>query len=172
MIVGLSMGNFVSCTLAAAPGRNAKGAKVVLPCGDIRQLFEPTTAADLMFEVPNHFVVNSASMHVGRRFSALSADEELEMGSVYVLLPMRRLNSVVTAADLGVLLITANSAVRRASGGKARVLPELGPAPAMSEVPRLNLEEIEDEMVGEFKARLCVSRSRKPMLETIVEEPR
>lgn len=80
---------------------------------------------------------------------------------------------MITAADLGRVLMVANSAVRRASGGKARILPEMGVAePAKnwqeSEAPRLNLDEIED--VSEFKARLSMSRSRKPLLETITEE--
>ncbi|XP_068642096.1 uncharacterized protein [Aristolochia californica] len=175
------MGNYLSCTLNTATGRQSKGAKVITPDGDIRQFDCPINAAELMFETPNHFLVNSRSLKVGCRFAPLSADEDLEIGNVYVMFPMRRVNSVVTAADLGALLITANSAARRASAGKARILPEVGEAPHLvaategfsrpqNEAPRLNFDDLEDDSVIEFKARLSLCRSRKPMLETIVEE--
>ena len=52
------------------------------------------------------------SLQIGRRFSALNADEELECGNVYVMLPMKRLNSLVKASDMGALLLTA----KRVSG--------------------------------------------------------
>lgn len=151
-----SMGNYASCTLATA----SKPAKVVLPTGNVRQLADGTNAAELMLEIPNHFVVNARSMHVGRRFAPLSADEELNKGNVYVLFPMRRVSSVVTAADMGVLLMMARSTVKRASGGKAGILPEAK-------------ERLEEDVVGvaEVKGRLSVSRSKKPALATIVEEP-
>ncbi|KAL6007411.1 hypothetical protein ACLOJK_032908 [Asimina triloba] len=162
----------------------SKRAKVIFPDGEIRQIDQPVKAAELMLEMPTHFLVNSKSLHIGRRFSALAADEDLEMGNVYIMFPMRRVNSVVAPADMGALFLAANSAVRRSSGGKlARILPEVGEAPRLIQAaessatnwqenqgPRLNLEEIEDESVGEFQARLSMCRSRKPRLETIAEE--
>ncbi|XP_043695816.1 uncharacterized protein LOC122646345 [Telopea speciosissima] len=182
------MGNYISCTLSTVPGNKhfSRCAKVILPSGDIRQFDGPVNAAELMFENPNYFLVNSQSLQIGRRFSALNADEELEMGNVYIMFPMKRLNSVITAVDMGVLLITANSAAKRASGGKLRILPESGGctarvAPVSTAVnnlqgseeglPKLKLDDIEDFSVQEFKHRLSVCRSRKPLLETITEEP-
>ncbi|XP_068638675.1 uncharacterized protein [Aristolochia californica] len=175
------MGNYLSCTLNTAPGRLSRGAKVIVPDGDIRQFDCPINAAELMFETPNHFLVNSGALKIGCRFAPLSADEDLEIGNVYVMFHMKRVNSVVTAADMEALLITANSAVSRASVGKARILPEVGAAPQLvaategfqrlqSDAPRLNLDELEDDWVIEFKSRWSLCRSRKPMLETIVEE--
>lgn len=102
------------------------------------------------------------------------------MGNVYVLFPMRRVNSLVTAADFGALFMTANSAVRRASREQAGFLAGLerdahGPPmeakiQAENVVARLNLDEIEDDTVKEFKARMSMCRSRRPLLETIYEE--
>ncbi|KAL6010949.1 hypothetical protein ACLOJK_001392 [Asimina triloba] len=169
------MGNYISCTLhSTAVSQQSNGAKVVFPSGEIRQFDQPTNAAELMLETPSHFLVNSRSLHIGRRFSALAADEDLEMGNAYVMFPMRRLNSVTTAADMGALLMITNSAVKRAPGSKARILPEAGAAQKIrreNDAPGLNLDDmIEDEMVSEFKARLSMCRSRKPLLETITEE--
>ncbi|KAI3976592.1 hypothetical protein MKX01_008450 [Papaver californicum] len=138
------MGNYISCTLTIQTGGKHSipscEAKVILPNGVIRKIEGPflTKAAEIMFEIPNHFLVNSKSLRIGSRFSALNADEDLEMGNVYVLFPMKRVNSVVTASDMGSLLLIAtttaaanhhgNKVRTSASGGggnnKVRVSPE------------------------------------------------
>ncbi|XP_027367672.1 uncharacterized protein LOC113873656 [Abrus precatorius] len=172
------MGNYVSCTLAPPLMKNAKAARVILPTGEVKQFRDIVNVAELMLEQPNYFLVNSRSLHIGRRFSALSADEDLEFGNVYIFFPMRRVNSVVTAADMAVLFLAANSAAKRLTAGKARVLPENGggawqeeESAAESEknngVPRLSLDGVESG----FQYRLSYCRSRKPVLETINEEP-
>ncbi|XP_041009874.1 uncharacterized protein LOC121253986 [Juglans microcarpa x Juglans regia] len=181
------MGNYISCTLAAPLIKNNKAeARVIFPGGEVRRCREPVNAAELMFECPNFFLVNSRSLHIGRRFSALSADEELEFGHVYIMFPMKRVNSMVTAADMAVFFMAANSAAKRISGGKVGILPESGfaqegatlaAAAATTEEgeiggSRLSLDAgIEELSVPEFKYRLSVCRSRKPLLETIKEEP-
>ncbi|KAK9266080.1 hypothetical protein L1049_021426 [Liquidambar formosana] len=179
------MGNYVSCTLSAPTGRHCKAAKVIFPGGEIQQFDKPVKAAELMLESPNFFLVNSRSLQIGRRFSALNADEDLEMANVYVMFPMKRVNSMVTAGDMGALFLAANSAAKRGSGGKVRILPEsvngaqIMPAPAVDDwrenevvvVPKLDLDDIEEFSTAEFKHRLSMCRSKKPLLETIAEEP-
>ncbi|KAJ8631090.1 hypothetical protein MRB53_024413 [Persea americana] len=162
------MGNYISCTLSnPASSWQSNSTKVIFPDGEIKQFHQLTNAAELMLETPNHFLVNSQSLHIGRRFSALSADEDLEIGNVYVLFPMRRLNSVITAGDMGRPLMTADSSVRQATAEGAS--PEVK-SWGERDTERLNLEEIEDDGVSEFKVRLAVCRSRRPLLETITEE--
>ncbi|KAH8496083.1 hypothetical protein Peur_055240 [Populus x canadensis] len=174
------MGNYISCTLATPLMKRSKVARVVFPTGEVRQFREPVKAAELMLECPNFFLANSQSLHIGRRFSALSADEELESGNVYLMFPMKRVSSIVTAADMAVFFIAANSAAKRISGGNSnRVLPESGGDQNVQESPegrhngeaRLSLEGVEDFPAPEYKYRLSCCRSRKPMLETIKEEP-
>ncbi|KAK7357703.1 hypothetical protein VNO80_16998 [Phaseolus coccineus] len=167
------MGNYVSCTLAPPLTKNSKATRVIIPTGEVKQFKEIIKAAELMLEHPTYFLVNSRSLHIGRRFSALGADEELEFGNVYIFFPMRRLNSVVTAPDMAVLFLAANSAVKRLSGGKTRVLPHSGGEGHQEEknsdveIPRLSLEGVDSG----FQYRLNYCRSRKPVLETITEEP-
>ncbi|XP_028785528.1 uncharacterized protein LOC114752781 [Neltuma alba] len=178
------MGNYVSCTLSTPGSKNLRAIKVIFPGGEIKELRAPIRAAELMLEKPNFFVVNARALQIGRRFSALSADEELEFSNVYVMFPMKRLNSKVTGADMGSLLLTANAAVKKVSGGKARVLPEsysnnndsveekesndmAAPSPAV----KLELDDIEEFSRPEFMHRLSMCRSKKPLLETITEEP-
>ncbi|GKV16705.1 hypothetical protein SLEP1_g27307 [Rubroshorea leprosula] len=172
------MGNYVSCTLSTPLGKSSKSIKVVLPDGEIQQLSAPTKAAELMLETPNFFLVNSRSLKIGHRFSPLSADEDLEFDNVYVMFPMKRVNSTVTAADMGALFLAANSASKRGLGGKVRILPESGDvchdkneSVEVNAVPKLNLDDIEDFSAPEFMHRLSLSRSKKPLLDTIAEEP-
>ncbi|CAA2996580.1 Hypothetical predicted protein [Olea europaea subsp. europaea] len=163
------MGNYISCTLSSPAGKHSgRAVKVIFPGGEIRKFYEPTKAAELMLESPNSFLVNTKSLQIGRRFSALNADEDLEMANVYVIFPMKRLNTSVTASDMGALFLTANSSEKRpASIGNVRILPECSEKP----VPKLNLDDIKEFSTPEFQHRLSLCRSRKPLLETIVEEP-
>ncbi|GAV83424.1 DUF4228 domain-containing protein, partial [Cephalotus follicularis] len=174
------MGNYISCSLAI---NSSKGARVILPSGEVRQFREPVKAAELMLECPNFFLADSKSLHIGRRFSSLSADEELEFGSVYIMFPMRRVNSVVTAVDMAALFMAANSAAKRISGAtKVRISPESGSRDVQERRHERDerLEEgenggsaliLEGFPLREFQYRLVSCRSRKPMLETIKEEP-
>ncbi|MCH96962.1 hypothetical protein A2U01_0017954 [Trifolium medium] len=117
-----------------------------------------------MVEMPSFFVVNTRSLQIGRRFCALNADEELEYGNIYVMIPMKNLNSAVTAADMGTLLLTA----KRVSAKGNKILPTAESNLQMESQPKLNLDDIDQEL-SMHRLSLC-SRSRKPLLETIAEE--
>ncbi|OIT34477.1 PREDICTED: uncharacterized protein LOC109244623 [Nicotiana attenuata] len=175
------MGNYVSCTLLAQVGnKQSRIVKVIFPNSEIQNIHHQIKAAELMLEKPNFFLVNSKSLHIGRRFSALNADEDLEMANVYVMFPMKRLNSLVSAADLGALFLTANSVAKRVSFKRVKILPECTqfavdieePKPKYEKIglPKLKLEDIEEFSTPEFKHMLLMCRSKKPLLETIVEE--
>lgn len=184
------MGNYISCRLSSSTSTGGGGkqckllvTKVVIPSGEIRELNESVKAAEMMLETPNFFLVNIKSLHMGRRFSALNADQDLEMGSVYVMFPMNRLNSTVTTSDMGALFITAVAnpkpkPKRQLSGGKVRVQPadhdhlDQGQLQNIQDKgPKLNLDDIEEFSAPEFMHRLSMCRSKKPLLETIAEEP-
>lgn len=144
---------------------------MIFPGGQIRQLDQPVKAAELMLESPNYFLVNSQSLQIGRRFSALNADEDLEVNNVYIMFPMKRVNSVVTVADVGVFFLAA----RRGFTGNGKIMLESDSVPMIlpeTEVaaPRLNLEDSDEFTSIEFRHRMSISRSKKPVLETIDEE--
>ncbi|KAK9074527.1 hypothetical protein SSX86_007125 [Deinandra increscens subsp. villosa] len=156
------MGNYASsCSPMISPViKTTTAARVIFPSGEIRQFREPVKAAEIMFETPAFFLVNSRSLNINRRFSPLSADEDLEPGNIYIMFPMRRRNSIVTPADMAGFWMAGNSAGKRISG---RVSPEMKCGGGVT-VP----EEVE---VPEFSYRTAVCRSKKPLLDTIVEEP-
>lgn len=169
------MGNYVSCTLLVQGGnKQSRSTKVIFPNGEIRNVHQQVKAAEVMLEIPNFFIVNSRSLHIGKRFSALNADEDLEIANVYVMFPMKRLNSFVSAADLGALFLTANSVSKKVSFGRVKILPEYTEEPKFDDkidLPKLKLDDIEEFSTPEFKKILSMCRSKKPLLETIVEEP-
>lgn len=158
--------------------KNSRAARVIFPTGEVKQYKQnpqPVKAAELMFECPGFFIVSSNSLHIGRRFSALGADEEIESGGVYIMFPMRRLNSIITAADMAVFFIAANSAAKRIKGGRIFAAAAAEDKEEVAAVgggdddgPRLSLDEVES---SGFHHRLSYYRSRKPVLETISEEP-
>ncbi|KAD2393543.1 hypothetical protein E3N88_40520 [Mikania micrantha] len=144
-------------------------ARVIFPTGEIRHFQDSVKAAEIMLDCPTFFLVNSKSLNINRRFSPLSADEDLEPGNVYVLFPMRRSNSIVTPGDMAVFWLSANNAPKRISG---RISPEStlsGDSMVMveeeAEPPRMVVD------VPEFGHRIMVCRSKKPILDTITEEP-
>ncbi|XP_076928262.1 uncharacterized protein LOC143592169 [Bidens hawaiensis] len=156
------MGNYTSacdcnCKLILSPRtKNTKSARVVFPSGEIRQFPDSAKAAEIMIECPTFFLVNSQSLSINRRFSPLSADEELESGNIYIMFLMRRLNLMVTPADMTVLWM---------AGNKRMVSPE-------SEKPVEDKVQLMDAVAetAEFRHRMVVCRSRKPLLDTIAEE--
>ncbi|GMI90115.1 hypothetical protein like AT3G03280 [Hibiscus trionum] len=162
------MGNYISCALATPLIKTGKAARVILPDGEIRLFRDHVKAAELMLECPNYFLANSQSLHIGKRFSALSADEELELGNVFLMFPMKRLNSVVTAVDLTLHFMAANASAKRASISSGDTIENVNrEEESWMRGSKLKLEL---EGVEEMKYRLSVCRSRKPSLETIKEE--
>ncbi|XP_076932213.1 uncharacterized protein LOC143597659 [Bidens hawaiensis] len=152
------MGNYTSaCSLIMITPlmKTNKAARVIFPSGEVRQLREPVNAAEIMLESPGFFLVNARALTINRRFSPLSADVELDPGNVFIMFPMRRVNSVVTPADMAVFWMAG----KRISGA------EMGDGVAVEERPREAVE------VPEFGFRAAVCRSRKPALDTITEEP-
>ncbi|XP_019154617.1 PREDICTED: uncharacterized protein LOC109151153 [Ipomoea nil] len=169
------MGNYISCTMLGPIGGRGRCATVILPAGEIRRFYEPVNAAEVMLEhCPGHFLVNTKSLHDGRRFCPLGAVEELEVGNAYAAFAMKRVSSLVTAADMGALFLAAAAKNRRAAGrGSAKVLPadctEGLDEGLVGSLPKLKLDDIEDFSAPDLKRRLSMCRSKKPLLETIAE---
>lgn len=178
------MGNYLSCTFIPQPssfGRaRSRASRVVLPGGEIRQFRAAVSAAELMLECPGFFLVNAGSLHIGRRFSPLGADEELRLGNVYVMFPMKRASSVVTAADMAAVFMASTSASKRIAAAKVSDVPDsTNSREAETSTSDLGNRTVREEggaegvlavASPEFGYRLASCRSKKPSLETIKEE--
>ncbi|XP_020598192.1 uncharacterized protein LOC110037811 [Phalaenopsis equestris] len=161
------MGNYLSCSLPSPVAGFQSGPKVILPSGDIHHLGAASaTAAELMLEHPGFFLVHSSAILINRRLFALSADEELELGVVYVMFPMDRVGSAASAGDMGRLLLAAGKQALTPAVESAR--PAL--STEMAAENRLKLDEVDDGLFAEFRYKKSLCRSRRPVLETITEE--
>lgn len=138
------MGNFISCGTSPRV-MSSRPTMVIFQNGKIYKFNEPIIAAELMLESPNCFLVNSSSLIVGRRFSALSADEELELGNIYIMFPMKKVNSIITTKDI--ISVGKSGSENEATMCKSSEKDGVGP-------------------LG-FPVR---QEFRKPLLETIMEE--
>lgn len=177
------MGNYASCTSFTRPHfireTRSRELKVVLPGGEICLFRGPITAAELMLECPGFFVVNSLALYIGRRFSPLGADEELEYGNVYFMFPMKRASSMVTAADMAAVYTASRLASKQISSAKVVALPDemsTREATATSSGRSERGDVVAEGFLlaaaaaPEFLCRLSSCRSKKPSLETIKEE--
>lgn len=178
------MGNYVSSALSKTSS-SSSAAKVILPDGEVRHIHAPTKAAEIMMEIPSFFLVDAKSLKIGRKFNPLAADDDLQIRGchVYVAFPMTRATSAANASDMARLFVAAKKQQqqRRRVGAKSfgagtahngRVSPdgEEDDGRMMSAGSKLNLEDIEEFSAAEFMHRISVSKSKKPKLETIVEE--
>ncbi|KAG8055821.1 hypothetical protein GUJ93_ZPchr0001g31502 [Zizania palustris] len=172
------MGNLASCTMARVPGA-ARGAKVVLPDGAVRLVRVPAKAAELMLEAPGHFLADARALRAGRRIAALGADEDLELGGVYAAFPMKRLGAPAAPADMARLAaaVSREAAARRSATAKVAAVVAPHDAAAAASVARPRLDEMAvgdaaaEAEIGELKQRISGGRrSRRPTLETILEE--
>uniref|UniRef100_A0A1J3IY82 Uncharacterized protein n=1 Tax=Noccaea caerulescens TaxID=107243 RepID=A0A1J3IY82_NOCCA len=176
------MGNLVCSALSKT---SSSAARVILPDGEVRHIHAPTKAAELMMEIPSFFLVDAKSLKIGRKFNPLAADDDLQIRGchVYVAFPMTRSTSAANASDMARLFVAAKKQQRRRIGTKSitavkhchsgRVSPdgeEDGEVRMISAGSKLNLEDIEEFSAAEFMHRISVSKSKKPKLETIIEE--
>ncbi|GLJ44741.1 hypothetical protein SUGI_0940800 [Cryptomeria japonica] len=176
------MGNYVSCAASTVP---SKMFKVVLPNGSVQEFHRRVKAAELMLENPQQFVCHANGLQIGRRINPLLADEDLELGQLYFLLPMQKLKGVLSGTDMASLAFKANSATKGSGHGKnnAKILPllfgdmlperrkdaDLLMDEKAQELPRLNLEDDPDLSTAFEQLRLSGCRAWKPKLETISE---
>eukprot|EP01018_Ginkgo_biloba_P027362 Gb_05758 [translate_table: standard] len=138
------MGNYISCAPSMV---SCNRVKVILFNGSVQEFQRAIKAAELMLENPQHFVCHSNALQTGHRIAALSADEELELGHLYFVLPMQKLRSVISASDMASLELRWASAMKRpgtsCSKSIGRIFPLCGD---FGPLPRLIKHGIYDEL--------------------------
>uniref|UniRef100_A0A0D3DZZ5 small monomeric GTPase n=2 Tax=Brassica oleracea var. oleracea TaxID=109376 RepID=A0A0D3DZZ5_BRAOL len=196
---GLRMGNAIGSrkleTAAMAVG------KVVLSDGRVQNLEEETTVAEIMLENPQHVVVefdpssitfNKDGKTVKKKLTPLPADNTLEPGKIYLVLPAKRSGSgggaksssssaVMTSEEIRKMLFSATAMVRSSFSYYEGILPwfttrsysNSNPAVdavvAATSVGKLEAET-EEEGRPEFLSRQLSGRGWKPSLDPIKEK--
>ncbi|MQL91584.1 hypothetical protein Taro_024199 [Colocasia esculenta] len=107
------MGSYISSRRRTS---DATAGKVVLPDGTVRTFPRGTSVAELMLEYPQHFVIELRSLMAGTRGEALPADQKLDTGRVYLVLPMKQGGAAaLSAAEARRLLLRSRSSLRPGS---------------------------------------------------------
>ncbi|KAL6494363.1 hypothetical protein OROGR_031163 [Orobanche gracilis] len=151
----------------------------------------PTKAAEIMLENPGHFLCESSNLRVGRRIPGMCADEGLERGHVYFLLPMEMLYSVLTEEEM-MKLVSENAskgmrqAVSSSSSSSSQLLkiskifpaefnnciflfPKSNGSQVYKPVDHGDNHDDDQDDSAEMVMRYSRQRSWQPALETIVE---
>ncbi|MCO5560290.1 hypothetical protein L7F22_013902 [Adiantum nelumboides] len=136
---------------------------------------EGATAAEVMLDHPNHFVVcgDSSTLAPGKRVAALASHEELLPNHLYFLLPMHKLRGRLSAQEVGCLAHMAHRLIKRPPWPRDHFLlppsADSGPVPTY---PRLQPFSPEPSLLSTFINRTPPPASLwRPSLQTIDETP-
>ncbi|KAG2319153.1 hypothetical protein Bca4012_054593 [Brassica carinata] len=92
-------------------------AKLILQDGKMMEFANPVKVGYVLQKYPMCFICNSDDMDFDDAVSAISADEELQLGQIYFALPLRWLREPLKAEEMAALAVRASSALMRSGGG-------------------------------------------------------
>ncbi|GLJ50369.1 hypothetical protein SUGI_1073280 [Cryptomeria japonica] len=128
------MGNPLWCIFPITAGKNMKIIRLLDSNGRERRLQElQITANEIMKRYPENIVAQADSFYIGEKVPVLSADEKLEAGQSYFLLPETMKGSVLSASWLASL-----------AGKASRVSPVSSRFPSAISVQPFEAEKTED----------------------------
>ncbi|KFK30348.1 hypothetical protein AALP_AA7G249700 [Arabis alpina] len=93
-------------------------AKLILQDGRMMEFTNPVKVGYVLQKNPMCFICNSDDMDFDDAVSAISADEELQLGHIYFALPLCWLRQPLKAEEMAALAVKASSALMR--GGSCR----------------------------------------------------
>ncbi|EHA8590200.1 hypothetical protein COCNU_scaffold016103G000050 [Cocos nucifera] len=114
------MGICSSCEETAEQVAATATVKVVLQDGKLEEFPRPVKAAHVLQKDPTCFVCNSDDMEFGGFVSAVGADEELQPGHLYFLLPLSMLRRPLHAEDMAALAVRASTALMSGASSSCR----------------------------------------------------
>ena len=82
--------------------KRSKRAVLLDTTGNIREIKLPVKSAELMIEEPGQVIAPVDELRLTRRISALPADEELQAGKVYLLIPASRVHSKASPYEMAI----------------------------------------------------------------------
>ncbi|GFQ01572.1 hypothetical protein PHJA_002301100 [Phtheirospermum japonicum] len=149
------MGNSCSCF---NPSQSKTAKLIDLRRNILRRVDVPVTAAELMLEDPGHVISPVSDL----RLSAVKADECLIGGTIYVLIPVCRVNGKLSESEMAV--IESICGKRRAKRRSSRVIPVVQEISSDDEIRSLGKVSANIGLVNKYRMRPW-----KPTLEPIYE---
>ncbi|XP_028763966.1 uncharacterized protein LOC114722178 [Neltuma alba] len=92
-------------------------AKLVLHDGRLQEFSYPVKASYVLQKYPMCFICNSDDMDFDDVVTPIDEDEELQLGQLYFVLPLTRLEHRLRAEEMAALAVKASSALAKSSGG-------------------------------------------------------
>ncbi|PWA85902.1 hypothetical protein CTI12_AA140290 [Artemisia annua] len=86
-------------------------AKLISHDGRLQEFSYPVKVSYALQKNPNTFICNSDEMEFDNIVSAISADEELQLGQIYFALPLSRLRQPLQPEEMAALAVKASSAL-------------------------------------------------------------
>ncbi|CAM8989347.1 unnamed protein product [Rhodiola kirilowii] len=93
-------------------------AKLILQDGQLQEFSGPVKVSQLLQKNPASFICNSDDMDFDDVVSAVGADDFLQPGQLYFVMPLNRLKRPLTAAEMAALAVKANVALAGSGCGK------------------------------------------------------
>lgn len=100
-----------SSSSSISSGNECQTAKVIFSDGSLTEFVEHIKAEEIILQNPHHFLCDSDSLYIDSYMVAIHPEEELEMGQLYFLLPLRKLQYVLSVSDMAAMLRRAHSAI-------------------------------------------------------------
>lgn len=95
-------------------------AKLILQDGRMMEFTSPVRAGYVLQKNPMCFICNADDMDFDDVVSAISADEELQLGQLYFALPLSSLHQSFKPEEMAALAVKASSALMRSGGSCGR----------------------------------------------------
>ncbi|XP_068649324.1 uncharacterized protein [Aristolochia californica] len=110
-----------SCFSSQADSVTLSVATVISFNGALREFPVPVTVSQvLQLEASTCFLCNSDKLYFDQYIPALNSDDHLQVGQIYFVLPMNKLQYPLTASDMAALAVKASVALAEGSKGKGR----------------------------------------------------
>ncbi|GLJ14955.1 hypothetical protein SUGI_0244070 [Cryptomeria japonica] len=88
-------------------------AKVMFFNGIMKEFREPIKAGDIIGHNSGYFLCHWDCLHIDKFMVSVNSEEELELGDLYFLLPLCKLQYVLSVSDMAAMVFKANSAIKQ-----------------------------------------------------------
>ncbi|KAK4378374.1 hypothetical protein RND71_000236 [Anisodus tanguticus] len=84
---------------------------VIQITGKLQEFRQPITAGEILVQHPDFFICSSEAMNVNSLVPQLAKDEMLQLGQLYFLLPVSKLQTPFSLQDMCALAVKASTAL-------------------------------------------------------------
>ncbi|GLJ14956.1 hypothetical protein SUGI_0244080 [Cryptomeria japonica] len=95
-------------------------ARILFFNGVMKEFREPIKAGEIIKQNPGYFLCHWDSLHIDKFMVSVNSKDVLELGELYFLLPLRKLQYVLSVSDMAAMVFKANSAINQMISSRER----------------------------------------------------